>query len=74
MFVDACSGGGFRGVEIGVEAVKAVVDVFLPGGYAAIRLADPRNVVLIDMVDVAPVQSGRVPAVSVNKVVWGPER
>ncbi len=50
MFVDACSGGGFRGVEIGVEAVEAVVDVFLPGGYAALRLADPRNVVLIETV------------------------
>ena len=40
MFADVSSGGGFVGVEVGIKAVKAIVDVFLSGGYAAIRPAD----------------------------------
>jgi len=49
VLVDVCCGGGFRRVEVRVEGVKAVVDVFLSGGYAAIRAADSRYVVLVDV-------------------------
>jgi len=41
--------GGFWGVEVGIEGMKAVVDVFLPGGYAAIWGANSRNVILVDI-------------------------
>jgi hypothetical protein len=34
VFVDVRSGGGSVGVEVGVEAVEAFVNVFLSGGYA----------------------------------------
>ena len=50
MFVDVGCGGGLGGVEIRVEAVEAVVDVFLPGGCAAIGHADTWNAVLVDAV------------------------
>ncbi len=50
MFVDVSSGDGSVGVEVGVKAMEAFVNVFLPGGYAAVRPADTRNVVFVDAV------------------------
>jgi len=49
VLVDVCCGGGFQRVEVRIEGVKAVMDVFLSGGYAAIRAMDSQYVVLIDV-------------------------
>ena len=50
MFVDVSSGCGLVGVEVRIEAVEAIVDVFLLGGYAAIRPVDTWEVIFVDAV------------------------
>jgi len=49
VLVDVGRGGGLWGVEVGIEGVKAVVDVFLPGGYTAIWGANTRDVIFVDI-------------------------